>query len=78
MHRSRVVSRGLHGAFDTGRPSEPVGIGVDADRSGAVIALVVRDLARTWTKQKRKRGPALRTPARAVLQPASEESGWRP
>jgi hypothetical protein len=43
-----------------------------------VLALVVHDLARTWTKQRRKRGPTLTTPASAVLQPASEESGWKP
>jgi hypothetical protein len=43
-----------------------------------VLALVVHDLARTWTKQRLKRGPTLTTPASAVLQPASEESGWKP
>ena len=78
MQGSRIARRGLQGAFGTGRPREAVGIGADADRSGAALALVVHDLARTWTKQRRKRGSTLTTPARAVLQPAREASGWKP
>jgi hypothetical protein len=78
MQGSRVARRALHGSFDTGRPRESVRIGADADRLSAVLALVVRELARPWTKQRRKRGPTLRAPASAVLQPASEESGWNP
>jgi hypothetical protein len=74
MQGSRIARRGLQGAFGTGRPREAVGIGADADRSGAVIARVVHDLARTWTKQRRKRGPKLTTPASAVLQPTLELS----
>ena len=78
MQGSRVAHRGLRGTLDSGRPREAGGIGADADPSGPVLAVVVRDLARTWTKQRRKRGPMLGTPASAVLQPASEESGWKP
>lgn len=34
----------------------------EPDRLGAVLALVVGDLTRTWTKQQRRRGPTLTTP----------------
>ena len=78
MQGSKVARRALDGAVATGMPRESVGIGADAERWGAVLALIVRDLARPWTKQRQKRGPTLTTPARAVPQPASEESGWKP
>ena len=77
MQGSRVARRALHGAFHTGRPRERVGTGADADRASAVLALVVRDLARTWTKQRRTKEPTLTTVASA-MRPASEESGWKP
>jgi hypothetical protein len=78
MQGSRIARRGFQGAFSKRQPPGAVGIGADADRSGAVLALVVHDLARTWTKQRRKRGPKLTTQARAVLQPMGAESRWKP
>ena len=33
----------------------------ESDRMGAVLALVVGDLARPWTQQRRKQGPTLTT-----------------
>jgi hypothetical protein len=78
MQGSGIARRGLQGAFGTGRPPSAVGIGEDPDRSGAVLALVVQDLARAWRKQRRKRGPTLTTQASVVLQPTSAESRWKP
>jgi hypothetical protein len=53
MQGSKVASRAVQATFHKGRPREAVGTGADADRSGAVLALVVRDLARPWRKQRR-------------------------
>jgi hypothetical protein len=77
MQGSRVARRAVQGALQTRRPSQAVGIGADADRLGAVLALVVGDLARPWAMQRRKRAPTLRTAASARLEPASEERGWK-
>jgi hypothetical protein len=57
VHGSGIAHRALQGAYETGRPLEAVGNGAEPDTSGAVLALIVVDLARAWTKQKRKRGP---------------------
>jgi hypothetical protein len=47
----------------------------ELDRLGAVLALVVGDLARTWTKQQRKQGPTLTAPlTHSGFQPTSERS----
>ena len=78
MQGPGVARRALQGTFDRGRRREPVGVGADTDRWGAVLALLARELARPWRKQRRRRGPTLTNPAGAVLQPASEESGWKP
>jgi hypothetical protein len=51
---SLITSRALQGAYETGRPPEAVGNGAQPDRLGAVLALVVGELARTWTKQSRR------------------------
>jgi hypothetical protein len=76
VHGSGIAHRALQDAHETGRPLEAVGKGAEPDTLGAVLALVVGDLARTWTKQKRKRGPTL--PNGAVLQPAIREGTWKP
>ena len=60
MRRSGKARRGLGAARQTGRPPEAVGSGLQPDRSDAVLALVVGDLARIWRKQRRKRGPSSR------------------
>jgi hypothetical protein len=71
MPRSGIARRASRGARETGRPPESVGSGAEPDRSSAVLALVVGDLARTWTKQRRKRGP--NSLNGAVLQPTSQK-----
>jgi hypothetical protein len=75
VHGLGIAHRASHGGYETGRPLEAVGNGAQADRLGAVLALVVADLTRTWAKQKRKRGPTL--PNAAVLQPTIKESTWK-
>jgi hypothetical protein len=61
-------------ARQTGR-LEAGGKGDESDRMGAVLAMVVRDLARPWTKQRRKRRPTLTTSTLPrVLQTTSEKS----
>ena len=80
VHRvqgSRIAGRAARGAGPTDPPLEVVGNGAEPDRLGAVLTLIVGDLARTWTKQRGKRGPTLTTPG-AVLQPTRGENGWKP
>src|SRR5437764_1049596 len=60
VRRSGKARRGLGAARQTGRPPEAVGNGAKPDRSDAVLALVVGDLARISRKQRRKRGPSSR------------------
>jgi hypothetical protein len=74
---SGITSRTVRGACDTGRPLEAVGIGADGSL-GAVVTRVVSELARTWTKESRKRGPILTTPISEMLRPTSEEGTWNP
>jgi hypothetical protein len=74
---SEIASRGMQGARRTVRPLEPAGKGAVSDRSGAVLALVVSDLARIWSKQTRKRGSTLTTAINATP-PTSEDSARRP
>src|SRR2546423_15673049 len=76
VHRSGIPLRAFQGARETGRSLDAVGNGGQPDRPGAVLALVAGDLARTWRKQRRKRGPSSRSGA--VLQMTSEESRWKP
>jgi hypothetical protein len=78
VQRSGIARRALQGRSHTGRPFEAVGEGAEPDGFGAVLALVVGELARVWMKQTRKRGPTLTTANRAVLQPTSEETTWKP
>jgi hypothetical protein len=66
VHGLWIAPRALQGACESGRPLEAVGNGAEPDRLGAVLALVVGELARTWTKQRSKRGATL--PNYAVLQ----------
>jgi hypothetical protein len=52
--------------------------GAEPDRMGAVLALVVADLARPWTKQRRKRGPRLTASTLLrPLHPTGETSNWK-
>jgi hypothetical protein len=54
---SGIARRGfVSRAKRTGR-FEAAGDGDESDGIGAVLALVVGDLARPWTKQRRRRGP---------------------
>jgi hypothetical protein len=53
---SRNTSRASQRASKTGRPPETAGKGAEHDRLGTVFALIVGDLARTWTKQRREQG----------------------
>jgi hypothetical protein len=76
VHPSAIAGRSFRGACQAGRPLEAVGNGTKPDRLDAVLALVVRDLARIWTEQKRKRGSTLRNGA--VLQPTIKQSTWKP
>lgn len=78
MQGSRVARRPLQGTLGRSRAPEAVSVGADADRLGVVLGLLVRDLARPWRQQRRRRGPRLTTPASAVLQRASEELVWKP
>ena len=56
MKRSGIATRGLGGPLETARPLAAVGNGAKPDRLGAVLALVVGDLARPWTKRRRQNG----------------------
>jgi hypothetical protein len=78
MQGSGIATRALQRARETGRPLEAVGNGGQPDRLGAVLAMVVADLARTWIKQRPKQGSTLATPVDARLQPTSEEGTWNP
>jgi hypothetical protein len=61
VHRSGIARRALEGARERSRPLEAFGNGARPDRSDDVLALVVRDLARTWTKRdaSEDRAPAM-------------------
>ena len=76
VHGSGIAHRALQGAHETGRSLEADGNGAEPDGLGIVLERVVGDLARTWTKQKRKRAPTL--PNSAVLQPTTRETPWNP
>ena len=78
MHGSSFASHTSQGAGQTDRLREATGAAAVPDRSGAVLALVVGDLVRTWTKQARKRGPRLTTPIGDVLQRTREENICKP
>ncbi len=56
VHGSATARHAPGAARETGRPLEAVGNGAKPDRLGAVLALVVGDLARPWAKQRRTRG----------------------
>jgi hypothetical protein len=76
VHESGSAGRALGDARGISRPLEALGNGEEPDRLGTVLALVVGELARPWTKQKRKREPSSRRGA--ALQPTGEESRWKP
>jgi len=79
VQRSGVGHRALQGTCEPRWPLEAVGTGPEPDRLDAVLALIVNDLARIWTKQRRKRGPTLATPTLPRgLHPTSETSKWKP
>lgn len=76
MHRSGVARRELGAVRQAGRPLTAVGNGPQPDRLDAVLALVVGDLARSWTKRRRTRRPSSRNGAE--LQRSSKEStDWK-
>ena len=75
MHESEIAHRASQASCDRGR-LEAVGNGPRPDRLGKVLVLVVGDLARTFRKQRRRRGASSRNGA--VLQTTSEESRWKP
>jgi hypothetical protein len=75
VHGSEIAHRASQASREPGR-AEAVGNGPQPDRQGDVLVLVVGDLARTWRKQRRKRGPSSRNGA--VLQTTSVESRWKP
>ena len=64
MRRSGIARRGL-AARQTGRPLEAVGNGRKPDLLDAVLALVAGDLARSWTRRIRTRGPSSANAAEA-------------
>jgi hypothetical protein len=76
VHRSGIPRRAFQVARETSRSVEAVGNGPQPDRAGAVLALVVGDLARTWRKQRRERGSSARNGA--VLETTIKESTWKP
>src|SRR5437016_11368600 len=51
MHGSGIARCASGDAPQTCRPFEAVRNGAEPDRSGAVLDLAVRDLARTWSNQ---------------------------
>jgi hypothetical protein len=75
---SAITNRALQGAYKTGHPLEAIGSVAQPERLGVVLALVVGELTRTWTKQRRKREATPTTPVNAGFQPTSEESTWKP
>jgi hypothetical protein len=50
----------------------------EPDRLGAVLALVVGDLARTWISSNAGEDRRSRLGSRSGFQPTSEESRWKP
>jgi hypothetical protein len=73
-----ATSRALQGTYEAGRPLEAFGNAAEHERVGAVLGLVVAELARFWRKQARKRGATRTAPISAVPQPTSEERTWKP
>jgi hypothetical protein len=61
MHGSGLARCGLGDARQTRRPFEPVRNGEKPDRLASVLDIVVRELARTWKRQRRTRGPSSRS-----------------
>jgi len=75
VQRSGIGHRALRGTREAGGPLEAVGNAAEPDGLDVVFARIVDDLARPWTKRRRKRGPTLTTPTKpTVLEPTSEES----
>jgi hypothetical protein len=72
MHRSGLDRSALQGARDSGRPLAAVGSLAQPERWDAVLALVVRDLARTWTTRRRMRGPTSRK--METVEPSQQQS----
>jgi hypothetical protein len=60
VRRSGIAPRAFQGARETGQPLEAVGTGAQPDCLGGAPALVGGDLARAWTKRRRRRGPSSR------------------
>jgi hypothetical protein len=52
VHGSGIARRALGGARETGRPLQAVGNEADPDRLGAVLALVLGDLARVGSRDR--------------------------
>lgn len=76
VHRSGIASGALGGACETSRGRETARKRVRPGRSDAVLSMIVGDLARTWTKRRRARGPSLRSGV--APQRTSEVSRWKP
>jgi hypothetical protein len=77
VHGLWIAPPALQGGCESGRPLEAAGNGAELDCLGAVLTLVVGDLARTSTNQRSKRGPTL--PNGPVLQRNNEAEGrWKP
>jgi hypothetical protein len=68
VHGSEIAHRALQASCEPVRP-EAVGNWTKPDRLDAVLALVVGDLARSWTRRIRTRGPSSASAAEA---PTSE------
>jgi hypothetical protein len=73
---SEIGSRALQGGSQTRRSLQAVSSGAESDPFGAVLALLVGELARSWTKQSRKRARAYTKSNPATLRPASEKGTW--
>jgi hypothetical protein len=72
---SRIARRGFASqARQTGL--QAAAKGAESDRMGAVLAFVVADLARPWTKERRKRGLTTSSLLRS-LHPTGETSNWK-
>jgi hypothetical protein len=73
-----LPSRALQGKYEASPPLEAFGNAAEHERVGAVLGLVVAELARFWRKQRRKRGATRTAAISAVPQPTSEERTWKP
>jgi hypothetical protein len=76
MHGSGIARCALGDARQTRQPFEAVRNREKPDRLGAVLDMAVRDLARTWTQQRRTRGPSFGSGA--ALEATREASRWKP